>query len=347
MTVEQSGLRYLFTVLTGVSGALLALLLKVPVPWLIGSLFFCAIVTRSGFHPPPLPAVLERWMRVMIGVSLGPSVAASVQSTSDDLLFALAAAILATVVSVAAGMRWFRHRTDLPRASAFLASMPGGLSMLMAMGEEIDNRARVVLVHTVRVVIVVVSISLLARVLGVPQESHPIMASLEWRTETSPVMLVLLILVNYLLAEKIRIAGGHVIFPMISTGLLIGFAGVSLEPPAIMQTTALLVFGVNLGIEFARQPARSNVSLSLASVVFTVAVMMFVALLAVLLTRVVDQSFLVLFLALAPGGIAEISLVALALGLDAGLVALVHSCRFIFIALAGSLGFKYFSGKRD
>jgi len=67
-------------------------------------------------------------------------------------------------------------------------------------------------------------------------------------------------------------------------------------------------------------------------------VMLVGALVALALARLVEPSFLVLFLALAPGGIAEVSLVTLALGLDAGLVALVHSCRFLFIVVAGPLG---------
>ncbi len=325
---------------------MIALLLQVPVPWLIGSLLITAVATRAGMQILPLPGVIEGWMRVAIGVSLGPAVAASFQSSSADFAVALGAALLATVVTVVAGMRWFQHRCDLPRASAYLAAMPGGLSMLMALGSEMDDRARVVLVHTVRVVIVVVFISALARVLGVPAQPHPIIASFTWGPVSSLFGLLMLIVANYIVAWKINIAGGHVIIPMFTTALLIGIFDLKLQSPAIVQTLAFLVFGINLGCEIARQPARSNLRLSLASLIFTMAAMGFVAALALTLTQFTSRVFLVLFLALAPGGIAEISLVALALGLDAGLVALVHSCRFVFIVLAGSVGLQYFINKR-
>lgn len=330
------------TLLVGILGSLVAHALRFPIPWMLGSLLFCASGKLMGLPIKTLHSGIERWMRIAIGVFLGPSVAVSIQQAGSDLPFAMAAAIFVTTLTVIGGTPWFEWRTNLSRRSAFMSAFPGGLSMLLALAGDIGNRAEVLLVHAVRVVIVVVSISLLARVLGVPSVPDPLIASLRWSTDTSILLLASLIVVCFVLAEKLRWAGGHVMIPMVITALLTYFTDVNIDPPALLKTCALLVFGIVIGCEVANGPRHRYVRLFTASSVFTVVIMGLAAILALAMTNYIDQGFMVLFLALAPGGIAEVSLVAFALGLDAGLVALVHSCRFFYIITAGPICIKFF-----
>jgi membrane AbrB-like protein len=331
-----------FTMFVAIVGSLIALLLRFPIPWMLGSLLFCATAKLMGLPIQTLPLSIERWMRVALGVFLGPSVAASIQQAGSDLPFAMAAAIVVTTLTVMGGMPWFEWRTSLPRRSAFMSAFPGGLSMLLALAGDVGNRAEVLLVHAVRVVIVVVSISLLARVLGVPTVSDPLIASLRWSTDTSILLLASLIVVCFFIAEKLRWAGGHVMIPMIISALLTYFTNIAIAPPELVKTCALLVFGIVIGCEVANGPRDRYVRLFSASSIFTVASMALAAALALAMTGYIDQGFMVLFLALAPGGIAEVSLVAFALGLDAGMVALVHSCRFFYIISAGPIFMNFF-----
>ncbi len=335
---------YLLTVSLGIAGGLIALLLHFPIPWMLGSLIVCAVARWVGVPVVSMPGALERWMRVAIGVSLGPSVAASISTSGADLPFAIGMALIVTTATVVLGMPWFAHRARLPRPAAFLCALPGGLSMLLALAGDTGNRAEVLMVHAVRVVIVVVSISLLARLLGVPPEPEPLLASLNWHNDTSPWVLAGLVLVGFFLAERLKMAGGHVIVPMIMTTGLALLTDVSMDPPTLVKTLALLVFGMVIGCEVANGPRARYLQLFTTSSIFTLAIMAMAAVFALLLVRIIDQHFLVLFLALAPGGIAEVSLVALALGLDAGMVALVHSCRFLYIITAGPIGLKLLRG---
>jgi membrane AbrB-like protein len=268
-------------------------------------------------------------------------VASSLQVSGADLPLAISVALLITTATVFAGMHWFEHSAQLPRPAAFMSALPGGLSMLLALAGDTSNRAEVLLVHAVRLVIVVVSLSVLARILGVPPQPDPVLATLAWHNDTSPWLLAGLIILCYVLAERLDWAGGHVIVPMLITTFITAFTGISTEPPELLKTIAMLVFGMVIGCEVANGPRHRYLRLFSASAIFTLAVMSVAALLAIVLTQLVEQDFLVLFLSLAPGGIAEVSLVALALGLDAGLVALVHSCRFVYIITAGPLGVRW------
>ena len=326
----------------GVAGGLVALYARVPVPWLIGSLGACALAAGAGLPLAAPPPVWERFMRVAIGVALGPSIAASLASAAAGVGLVVAAALLLTVASVVLGTRWFERRLALARPSAYLTALPGGLSMLLALAGDVPDRALVVLAHTVRVVIVVVSMSLLARGLGVPPEAAPLGSTLELSNGTSWWLLAALALGFFAFAETVRVPGGHVIATMAGTALLAAFTDLAIEPPEIVKTVAMLVVGVTLGMEVASGPRGRYARTFSSSALFTVAIMILGALVALGLARAGDAPFLVLFLALAPGGIAEVSLVALALGLDAGLVALVHACRFGFIAVAGPAGLYLF-----
>jgi len=283
-------------------------------------------------------------MRVAIGVSLGPAVASSISLNSSDLPFAISSAFLVTLLTALGGMYWFRAQTNLSGSSAFLSALPGGLSVFLGLSSNISDRPQILLIHTIRVVIVVVFISLMARVIGIPVQDAPLMASLNWQGGSNPLLLLVLLIANFAIAEKLDIAGGHVIIPMLTTAALVASTPIALVIPAIVQSVAMLIFGVVIGQQIADLPIGENKRLVSAGVVFSALAILLVALIAWGLSGMLTHGFLVLFLALAPGGIAEVSLVALALGLDAGLVAMIHSCRFLFIVVVGPFAYRWFDG---
>ncbi len=334
---DFSGL--LLTLVVGLSGAIFFAVLQLPIPWLLGSMFACAIAVKMSVPLAPVPGLPERVMRVVIGVSLGPAVASSINYNAADLPFAITSAVVVTMATAIIGMYWFQWYTKLQRPTAFLSALPGGLSVFLGLSSDVGDRNQILLAHTIRVVIVVVFISLMARVLGVAMQDAPVLASLNWRSDAAPLVLLALVLVNFVVAERLNIAGGHVIIPMLTTAALAATTSVPVDSPEIVQSIAMLVFGAVLGQQFAGAPAADNKRVAMAAVLFSVFAIVFVAVVALMLSTVTAQGFLVLFLALAPGGIAEVSLVALALGVDAGLVALLHSCRFLFIVLIGPLAF--------
>jgi len=339
------------TIAVGVAGVITFALLNLPIPWLLGSMFACALAAKLALPQASVPNLLERWMRVAIGVSLGPAVASSISHNSDDLPFAISSAVVVTLVTALSGMYWFRIQTNLTRSSAFLSALPGGLSVFLALADDRGNRAQILLAHTVRVVIVVVFISLLARVLGIADvasaatqafgQLHILVASLQWRQGANPLVLMVLIAMCFFVAERVKLAGSHVIVPMLITAVIAVLSPASVDSPIVVQSLAMLVFGIVLGQQIGQSVAADNWQLIRAASVFSGFAILLVAIIALALSNIIPQGFLVLFLALAPGGIAEVSLVALALGLDAGLVALVHSCRFLFIVLIGPLALRF------
>ena len=331
------------TVVIAIAGALLATVLTIPVPWLLGPLLACASATALGL-PLKQPRTVEPILRVVIGVSLGPAVAGSLANSGDRVAIAIGAAVVMTGLLVFLGTAWFQRQLSMSKRVAFLAALPGGLSFLLSLASGVkDSRPKIALIHTVRVVSLVVLVSMLARVLGVTTESQALTSALEFDRDANLPLLVILVVISYFVASTSRIPGGHVIFSMVLAALSTWLIDDTLDMPNLVQSIAMLGFGVILGCEIGSGPRELYARIGLASLIYTLGAFAVAAVMAVGLGWVLTDPFIVMFLALAPGGIAEVSLVALALGLDAGFVALVHACRFILIMFIGPIGLKYFS----
>lgn len=329
----------------GICGGAIAVLLHAPIPWLLGSLLITAIVTGSGFTLARLPSVLEQWMRVLIGVALGPSVANSLSVVEASTAVPVVGSLVSVLFLVALGYVFFQRWLRMSRGEAFLSALPGGLSFMMALADRLQvadksSRPRIALIHTVRVVSLVLFVSMIAILLGTDLQKG---SFVEWfrfdiTAEWQWLFLLLLVLFSMWLAETVSIAGGHVIIPLVVSSVVYAADIVTMPVPQLVITVAMLVFGCILGRELGDGPRKEYPKLTGGSVILTAVAFAFGAVLAFAFGELTGFGFLTLFLALAPGGIAEVSLIALALGLDVGIIAMIHLFRFLFIMLIGPLG---------
>lgn len=334
------------TALIGFVGALSALFLSIPVPWLLGPLLVCTLISACGIPLCP-PTGVEKILRVVIGVALGPSVANSLSDSATRLPIAIAAAAIFIGLLMMLGSAWFRRAAGLSRPVAFLAALPGGLSFMLALASNVSgSRPMIALIHTVRVSSLVVFVSLLSSVIGTETPVSSVGAALEFNWSMSLLVWAALFVTSYLIANQLSIPGGHVIFPMVIAAAVTTLTDLNTETPVLFKTLAMLAFGIIMGCEVGSGPKHLYARLGLAALSYTAGAFVVAATIALTLELIVDETFLVLFLALAPGGIAEVSLIALALGLDAGFVALVHACRFLLIMLAGPIGLRMYTGAK-
>jgi len=333
------------TVCVGIAGGAIAALLHAPIPWLLGSLLFTAVIAGSGLSLRRLPSDLERWMRVLIGVALGPSVANSLSNIGVSTLVAAMGSLVSVLLLVSLGYLFFQRWLKMSRGEAFLSALPGGLSFMMALADKLQvadksSRPRIALIHTVRVVSLVLFVSLIAILLGTElqkgafTEWFSFELSLDWQW----LYLLLVILFSMWLAETLSIAGGHVTVPLVISSSVYATGLITVPMPQLVITVAMLVFGCILGCELGTGPRKEYPKLAGGSLLLTSVAFVFGAILALAFGQFTGFGFLTLFLALAPGGIAEVSLIALALGLNVGIIAMIHLFRFLFIMLIGPLG---------
>lgn len=348
---NNSKLHPLSTLAVALSGGAAAALVYAPVPWLLGSLLATALITGFGVKLYRYSLNIEQWMRVLIGVALGPAVANSLRDFGSSTLIAVAASIASIVILVVVGSWFFKRFLSMSRAEAFLCSLPGGLSFMMALADDTrvaskGSRPRIALVHTVRVVSLVLFVSVIAYFFGTDIQRTRFTdwflsgLTLDWQL----VLLAVLAILGGVLANVLRIAGGHVTLPLLVSVIAYTTGIIDIAMPQLVITVAMLTFGSILGCELGNGPRREYPGLALGSLLFTALAFAVGALFATLFGKASGIGFLTFFLALAPGGIAEVALIALSLGLDVGLIALVHLCRFMFIMLAGPVGLRVIGG---
>jgi membrane AbrB-like protein len=248
------------------------------------------------------------------------------------------------VTVVAAGTLFFVRVCRQDLTTGFFSSAPGGLMEMPFLCEALGGDARFAsMVHSVRVVIVVLAVPIYIRFAEAavfsnppaPPPPHPL--SLE-----SGAILIAIAFGGYIVARLLRIPGPALVGPLLAS---VGFhlAGLTVaKPPGPLFFAAQLVVGTSIGGYFIGMHLRHVGRLALMSLGWTVIMLMLAGLFAGLGAHLFGMDFNLLLLALSPGGQAEMALVALFLGIQVPLVATVHLIRSMSIYAAAPLFFKLF-----
>lgn len=311
-------------------------LLGTPLPYMLGSLFASAVgvgVAQHGFpedytFPMPLRMIFVGVIGVMIGARLTPEVAA--------LLPKMLASIPAVFVFVlsAHGATYFvlRRIGGYDRATAYYAGSPGGLYESILFGEEAGADVRMLtLIQFLRIVTVVTLVPVGMSI----YEGHPVGSSAGLNLsggETAlfwvPVAFALS-LVGVWLGQKLALPAGQLLGPLLLVGALSLTGLVEIAAPGWLVAVSQVVLGTGLGVRFTGMTGGMflrGAGLSLLSVSAMMAVGIVLALLAHAAGGLpVD----VLVISFAPGGVVEMSLIALSLAANPALVTLHHLLRIL------------------
>jgi membrane AbrB-like protein len=140
-----------------------------------------------------------------------------------------------------------------------------------------------------------------------------------------------------LLAVRIRLPAGVMLGPFLASAAL-HLSGVSsAQVPVLVVHVAQMVVGSLLGLRFsgvARAVLLRGLGLTLVTTAVAIAL---AAAFALVLDRLVPATAPAVFLAFAPGGIAEMGLVAISLGIEPAFVIVHHLVRIIFTVSAAPI----------
>lgn len=313
-------------------------LLALPLPFMLGGMLACLIAGMAGLRLAP-PKPVEDPTRATLGVLLGSSFTpALVQEGGGELVFSLALMLpfvaLTALVGVPA-LRWLAKK-DLP--TAYFSTMPGGLYTMVYLGREAGGDDRFIsLMHGTRVLLLVLTLPFLVQVveqvsLGprVPSE-----ASLLDYGLADAAVLIFCGVAGVLIAARLRLPAAPLVGPMILSGVVHGAGWSEAKVPLELIYVAQWLLGAMVGSRYSglKWPALRTI-LRQAMLLFLI-MLAVTGLFAGLLGAGLSRSWIEVMLAFVPGGLAEMSLIALALGYDAAYVSLHHAVRiYLIIALA-------------
>jgi hypothetical protein len=345
MNNHVHGARVLLSLIAGGLGGAAFFWLSLPLPWMLGSMLVVSAGAMGGM-PFRRSVQLRKAMIAVMGLLLGSYFSADILSQlglwSLAALLVSAYVILMTGVSLAVFRRF--GRMDLP--TAFFSSMPGGLGPMTIAGEEAGGDNQLIpIAHVIRIFCVVSSVAIylvLAR--GVDLAPAPValselVAMPHWRDW---LIWGACAFAGFFAARAIRMPFGEILGPMLLCAIAYILELVTVALPPFVTIAAQIVIGTSIGTQFANLRGRyvlRTVATSLGSTILMLAgALAVVELIAPLLN--IDP--LSLLLALVPGGLVEMGLIAVALNADTAFIGLMHTWRIILIAVSAPLLFRLF-----
>lgn len=315
----------------GTLGGLVFHALSLPLPWMLGALFATMVASVAG-APVLGPARLRPVIVAVIGVLLGSRFTPDVINQAGEALVTLSILLvyLAVVALVVVPFYRFVGRQDW--TTAYFAGMPGGLSEMIEMGEARGaNVPAIVLAHSLRIVVTIALMAFLFRVVLDHDVGGSIPATGPAIGILDAVILAGSAVLGAVLGTRLRLPAPTFLGPLILSAAAHLSGLTESAPPGFLVMAAQVVLGTILGCRFLGiQPVMLWKAglLSLGSTVLTLAL----ALVAGLAMRAgagvgLDQALL----ALAPGGLTEMGLIALAVHADVAFVALHHVVRILIV----------------
>lgn len=326
----------------GSAGGVLATWLHLPMPWMLGSLTVTALIVLlwapARLEDYVFPNGLRSLFVALIGVMIGSQVTPDLLAQAPDLALTLTALLPFIALCHSANYLIFRRLGGYDPATAFYSGTPGGLMESIAMGEAAGADIRILTTQQFLRIICVISLLPLGLSiwLGAPVGSAAGLAPTAHSAPVSPQNVVLICLAAGLglaLGRKLRLPAAQLTGPLILAALATVTGWLDLHLPFWLIATAQLVIGMTLGLRFKGTDAAllaRSVWLSLISVVVMLAIG---AAFAFVLHRVTGLAFLHLLISFAPGGVAEMSIVALSLAASPAVVSLHHILRILMTVI--------------
>jgi membrane AbrB-like protein len=308
---------------------------SVPLAWMLGAMTTTTVAAVCGL-PVALPLVFRTAMVGVLGVMLGSGFAPEILDRLGDWTVSLLGLAAYTMAVTGAVTLFLRRFCGYDPVTAYFSAAPGGLSEMVVVGSQYGGDERVIsLTHTSRILLVVLALPFLMQLIfGYTPGPRP--AAGIPLVDANPFdMLVLTFcgLAGFILARLARLPAAAILGPMLFSAAFHMTGVTEAKPPVELVNAAQVVVGTTIGCRFAGVRMALVARSIVASVGSTIILVATGLLCAVLLHPLTGLPTIGIFLAFAPGGVAEMSLIALALSIDAALVATHHIVRIFLIVV--------------
>ena len=338
------------TIALGAVGGLAALTLGAPLPWLLGPVLAVGGAALFGLRIGGLPVTFPIKARVLfvpiIGVAIGGTFTPELLKAATGWWPTLLGLALFVPLAHAVSFQIYRRVGGYDRATAYFSAMPGGLIEAIAMGEVAGADQRTLnLMQFSRLImcIVIVPLAIMAYE-GTAVGSAAGIRFDRGGGELGFLDALLLIgagAAGLWGATWLNLPAALITGPVVASGI-VHLAGVTdAQPPQFLVGLTQLVVGCSLGVRFAglgRGAAAKGLGLAFLSVASMLALAVAIG---GLLHLFVAESVEAVVLAFAPGGVIEMSLIALSLQISVVFVSAHHVARILYTVFVARYGWEW------
>ncbi|HMQ40703.1 MAG TPA: AbrB family transcriptional regulator [Paracoccus sp. (in: a-proteobacteria)] len=330
-------LRRLGTLLLAVFGTAVFSALHMPLPFLFGPMFACLIAALMG--APLLGAKpISDAARTILGVAVGASITPAVIHQIPQMAGSVAFVPLYIAAIGLVGVPYFHKICGFDLPTSYFAAMPGGLQDMVLFGKEAGGDVRALsLIHATRVLVIVTIVPAilvyamdrpLVQPVGAPAIDLPL---------TELLLMAAAAILGWKVAERIGLFGAAILGPMIVTAALSLSGMIEHRPPREAILGAQFFIGMGIGVGYVGVTLLELRRIVLSGMIFV----LILAVLAFAVTEAVVQLGLATpiegFLSFAPGGQAEMTVLAIVAGADLGFIVVHHLVRLTLVILGAPL----------
>ena len=326
--------------IASLGGALFAYF-QAPLAWMLGAMLATTLFTVAG-HQTAIPPNLRLAMITILGVLLGAAFTPELISQIPGWALFVALLVVFVVATNALSFLFFWKWGELDTTTAYFASTPGGISEMAIVGEEYGGDVRLItLVHAVRILLVVSVIPFYFRiVLGYDVPSLPPtgtsllnIGALEGFTLLSCAVL------GFLIFRPLPLPATALLGPMVLSAMVHLMGISSSSPPNELIAVAQVVVGAAIGCRFSGMSLGFLRKAAFLSIVSGALMIISAVGAAFLLAPMVNLDQQGILLSFVPGGLTEMSLIALSTGVDTAFVSTMHVLRIMMVIILAPILF--------
>lgn len=336
------------TLALGAIGGVLAHLAHLPLGYLLGSMVLVGVLAAFDIKPLgrqlTLPPRLRFSFVPVIGVAIGGAFTPEVARAALGWGPSLAALVLFVPLAHGIGYAIFRRGGFTPH-EAYYGAVPGGLIESVQMGEEAGADVRLlIVVQTLRLILTIIAVPLIFW--GLTGHAVGSAAGATMVGGLAPLSLqdvALMIgagLIGAQAGKRLHLPGYIITGPLLCSAVLHGTGLMQAIPPGWLVSVTQIILGAGLGVRFVGMDRRLLGRCGRLSLVNGAAALLLAFAFAGAVHWLTDEPVAAAFLAFAPGGLAEMSLIALSLNMSVIYVTAHHVVRIVLAVSFAKLGWR-------
>ena len=318
------------------AGAIVWVIFDLPLAWLLGPATVGLILaTRS--KPVGTDYFFGDCGRGLLGVAIGASIThehIDWMLNHSDLGIGL---FIYVVLGGGIGFLWLHRFCKWDRPSAWFAAFPGGMSEMIASAEAFGaNIPKVALSHSLRIFFLVCGASLTSYFFaGITTDSLGF-GEADWRIQP---LVLLIMIVSVWGGKYLRIPAHSFMGPMFASLMVNLVFDIQLRLTDLILISGQYFLGWSVASRFKGMSQNEVIIILKQVFVLLLLFLPIWGMMAVLLDQLTDIDLVSIILGLAPGGQAEIALIAMALNANLAVVMILHVLRSLMITMIGPIAF--------
>jgi uncharacterized protein len=345
VSVARTGMALLATFAIGLAGGYVAKLLHFPLPYMTGALLTTAALGLAG---APVRSVWQARAagQFVTGTAIGTSFTPALLLTILTLLPMLVLGAVISVAIGAAGALILMRLVKVDSRTAFLAAMPGGVIEMANVAARVGaDPLPIMVLQTMRVGLTVTVAPFLATIFaehGTAQEiarAEVMSDVMSWLTIA---MLMAASVVGGFALWLIRLPNCWFLGSIVTVAIIGALGLVEGRVPDVILVVAQVIIGVSIGTQYRHEFLTRLLRLLLSSLVTVPFALLATGVVAIVYALLLTLPVPTMFLALAPGGIAEMALTGKVLGLDAALITGFQVVRILMVTLGAAWACRLF-----